>query len=63
MARKRIDRIDIITDWVRDNYFQTGLLTLTPEEIAYIINNYVVTYAINEPKRDKTCCNTTKEKR
>lgn len=57
MARKKIEQIEIITEWVRDNYFSSGLLTLTPEEIAYIINNYVVTYAINASKRGKVIGN------
>lgn len=34
--------------WCNDNYFSSGMLTLSPEELAYIVHKYHKTYANDE---------------
>lgn len=44
-----------IVEWLQANNFSDGLHTLSLEEIAYIINNYVVTYGVHAKEGSKAC--------
>ena len=62
-CRSKKPTYDNVLQWCNDNYFTNGILTLTAEEMAYIIHNFNVTYGLHASKNPKTVGQRAKAKK